>query len=72
MLPEGANSFPLRAVPYDIRYGIPYDVPYDILLLLHWVTSLECYYFITHVRNCVMGATPMEATCRLLINFANS
>ena len=21
--------------------------------------SLECYNFITHVRNCVMGATPM-------------
>ena len=21
---------------------------------------LECYYFITHVRNCVMGATPMS------------
>ena len=28
-------------------------------LLPHKVTSLECYYLITHVRNCVMGATPM-------------
>ena len=29
-------------------------------LLLHFVTSLECYYFYTHVSNCVMGATPMS------------
>ena len=28
-------------------------------LLPHKVTSLEYYYFIMHVRNCVMGATPM-------------
>ena len=29
--------------------------------LLYLVTSLECSIFITHVRNCVMGATPMLA-----------
>ena len=23
---------------------------------------LECYYFITHVHHCVMGATPKEVT----------
>ena len=27
--------------------------------LQHLVTSLECYYLITHVRNSVMGATSM-------------
>ena len=32
---------------------------YGKLLFPHSVTSLECYYFITHVRNCVIGATPM-------------
>ena len=32
----------------------------DTPLLPHWVTSLECYYFITQVRNCKMGATPMH------------
>ena len=45
--PRGNEFFPLRAVPYRNS------------LLPHWVTSLDCYYFITHVRNCVMGATPM-------------
>ena len=32
---------------------------YGKSLLPHYVTSLECYYFITHVRNCVMGAVPV-------------
>ena len=27
--------------------------------LPHQVTSLECYYFITHVRKCVIGTTAM-------------
>ena len=34
---------------------------YDKSLLLRWMTSLERYYFITHVHNCVMGATPMPS-----------
>ena len=29
-------------------------------LLPQLVTSLECYYFITLVRSCVMGATLMN------------
>ena len=33
---------------------------YDKSLLPHWVPSLECYNFITQVRNYVMGATPMQ------------
>ena len=31
------------------------------LILPHKVISLECYYFITQVRICVMGATPIPA-----------
>ena len=31
------------------------------IILPHKMTSLECYLFITHVRKCVMGATPMAA-----------
>ena len=38
----------------------PTAIAYGKSLLRHLVTSLECYYFITHVRNCVMGATPMN------------
>ena len=30
--------------------------------LSHKVTSLDCYYFITHVHHCVTGATQMEVT----------
>ena len=33
---------------------------YDKSLLQPRVTSLECYYFNTHVRNCVMGARPVK------------
>ena len=54
LLPEGVNSF-----PYSM----------EKLLLPHKVTSLECYFFITHVCNCIMGATPMlsaVAECRVL------
>ena len=35
---------PLREVPYGME---------------NHLTSLECYYSITHVRNCVVRATPM-------------
>ena len=32
------------------------------IILPHYVTSFECYYFITHMHSCVMGigATPMN------------
>ena len=29
----------------------------------HLVTSPDCYTFITHMSNCVMGATPMVCIC---------
>ena len=41
-------------------------------LLPHWVTYLECYYFITHVRNCVMGATPMKLTREIMYGFKSA
>ena len=31
------------------------------------VTSLECYCFITHVRNCVKGAATMETSLSIEI-----
>ena len=49
LLPEGANSFLYWPFLLVLKSLLP-----------HWVTSLECYYFITHMRNCVMGATPMS------------
>ena len=33
---------------------------YGKSLLPQFVTSLECYFFITHVCNCVIGAAPMQ------------
>ena len=45
--PRGSEFFPLRAVPYGME--------------THFY-HIKCYFFITHVRNCVLGATPMENT----------
>ena len=53
LLPEGANSSLLRAVPYTLESH-----------LQHKGTSLECYSFNTHVRMCVMGATLMKIISR--------
>ena len=50
--PRGSEFFPLRAVPYGVENHF-----YHITR----VTSLECYYFFTHVLNCVMGAMPMKS-----------
>ena len=32
---------------------------YGKSLFTHWAISLNVYNFYTHMRNCVMGATPM-------------
>ena len=47
---EGANSF-----LYE-QFFILWKLTFTTL-----VDYLERYYFITHVRNCVMGATPMQS-----------
>ena len=49
---RGSEFFTLRAVPYGMEKS----------LLPHYVTSLECNYFITHMRYCIMEATPMSAS----------
>ena len=41
-------------------------------LLPHWVTSLECCYFITQLHKCAMGAKPMAANnCLMLLTYLN-
>ena len=49
LLPEGANSFPLREVPYGMENQF-----YHIRS-----PPLNVTIFITHMRSCVMGASPM-------------
>ena len=53
---SGSEFFPLRAVLYGMgKSHLP-----------HKMTSLECYlFFILHVHNCVMGATPTLTLCML-------
>ena len=46
--PRGSEFFPLRAVPYGMENHL-----YHIRR-----PPLNVTIFITHVRNCVMGATP--------------
>ena len=50
-----------NCVPYQMGNSLKGKNLLPVLksLLPHRVTSLECYYFITNVRNSVMGATPM-------------
>ena len=52
LLPEG-ELFPLRAVPFGMENHL-----YHIRL-----PPLNATVFITHVHNCVMGATPMQMKC---------
>ena len=49
--PRGSQFFPLKSSSFW----------YGRSLLSHQVTSLECFYyfFFAHMRNCLMGATPM-------------
>ena len=47
-LPRGSEFFPLRAVPYGMK------IAFITLGDLHWML-----FFITHVRKCEMGASPM-------------
>ena len=49
LLPGGSEFFPLWAVPYSMENH------YDHI---RWF-PLNVTIFDTHVRNCVMGATPM-------------
>ena len=46
--PGGSEFFALRAVPYSMEITLPHLVTLNVTI------------FITHVRNCVMGATPMN------------
>ena len=45
---------------------------YDKSLLSHQVTFLTITIFITHVRNCVMGATPMLLANSLIMKKSES
>ena len=59
--PRGSKFFSLREVPYgmEIQY-------YRI-----WQFPLLCTISITHVRNCVMGATPMRILTFFNVLFSN-
>ena len=46
--PRGSKFFPSRAVPYGMENHF------------YHVGALNVTMFITNVRNCVMGATPMQ------------
>ena len=48
--PRGSEFFSLRAVPYVIENHFNHIRS----------PPLNVTFFITHVRNCVMGATPMD------------
>ena len=57
LLPEGVNSFLKEQFLMAWKSLLP-----------QLVTSLECYFFITYVSNCVMVATPMPAMLQGLAN----
>ena len=48
--PRGSKYFPLTAVPYGVENHV-YHIRYP---------PLNVTIFITHVRNCVQGATPLD------------
>ena len=57
--PRGSEFFPLRAVPYGMENHFYH---------IRW-PPLNVTIFIMHMRNCIMGATPMSVSkrgCRIL------
>ena len=61
---RGSKFFPLRLVPYDMENHF-YHIRWPPLNVTIFNTI-----FNTHMRNCVMGATPNAWTCRLFFTTA--